>query len=202
MNYALTALLVFCLIAWGFVLVPPVVRLFGGVVRPTDSIGSFRNKMSVLGGSTPRSYIANPAMPRPATATAEVEGFGAGVVDLRESGRSPSSGERVADLASHRRSRPADSARRREARQRRRNIFTGLLASLPVTFLLAVVVGGPTWLLFTVAMVAFAGYTALLWQMNQAALERSRKVVDLGERTPAPAASTSAGLRHISVVGR
>lgn len=186
MNYALTALLVFCLIAWGFVLVPPVLRLFGGVVRPTDSIGSFRNKMSVLGGSAPRTNLAGPVMAPRAQQPAEVEGFGA----------------EVADLGSHRRTRPVDAASRRAARQRRRNIFTGLLASLPVTFLLAVIVGGPTWLLFTVSMIAFAAYTGLLWQMNQTAIERSRKVVDLTERTAAPAAANTGGLRHVSMMGR
>jgi hypothetical protein len=188
MNYALTALLVFCLIAWGFVLVPPAVRLFSGVVRPTDSIGSFRDKMSVLAGATPSRYLQGPSTSAPAPIEAEVQGFG--------------TDHQVLDLTERRHTRPsgADVARRRAAKQRRRQIFTGLLASLPVTFLLAVVVGGPAWLLFTVAMVAFAGYTALLWQMQQRVLEQSDKVAFLPTGTAAPAAR--ADVRHISVVAR
>ncbi|MBK5224380.1 MAG: hypothetical protein JJE52_16205 [Acidimicrobiia bacterium] len=38
-------------IAWGSVLVPPLLRLLGGARRPSDSIGSFRNNMSLLGNS-------------------------------------------------------------------------------------------------------------------------------------------------------
>ena len=191
MSYALTALLVFCLIAWGFVLVPPAVRLLNGVIRPADSIGSFRNKMAVLAGSTPAGHLRGPAVaPRTPAATvdAEVQGFG--------------TEHQILDLAAHRRSRPsrADVARRRAAKRRRRNIFTGLLASVPVTFLFALVVGGPAWVLFMLSLVAFAGYTALLYQVQQAALERSRKVAFL----PANAGATiqPREVRHISVVGR
>ncbi|MDZ7679081.1 MAG: hypothetical protein U5K29_11070 [Acidimicrobiales bacterium] len=202
MNYALTALLVFCLIAWGFVLVPPAVRLLNGVVRPSDSISSFRNKMSVLSGSTPSTLrgagvAAAPAGPRagrPAEPEPEVEGFG---IDLRDG-----ADHAVLDLAAHRRARPngADVARRRAAKRRRRNIFTGLLAALPVTFLLAVVFGGPAWVLFMLTMVAFAAYTALLWQMQQAALERGRKVAVLPTGPGAVAQRGEA--RHVSLVAR
>ncbi|MFP4512541.1 MAG: hypothetical protein ACLFRV_06300 [Acidimicrobiales bacterium] len=200
MNYALTALLVFCLIAWGFVLVPPAVRLLNGVVRPSDSISSFRNKMSVLAGSTPSTLRGAGVAPASAgsragaPAEAEVEGFD---IDLRDGPE-----HQVLDLAAHRRGRPngAEVARRRAAKRRRRNIFTGLLAALPVTFLLAVVVGGPAWVLFMLTMVAFATYTALLWQMQQAALERARKVAFL----PAgPGATDQRGeTRHVSLVAR
>jgi hypothetical protein len=181
MNLALTALLVFCLIAWGFVLVPPAVRLLSGVIRPSDSIGSFRNKMAVLAGSTPSGYLRGPVAP-PA---------GVPVADPRQ----------VLDLAEHRRTHANrnDAARRRATRARRRNIFTGLLASVPVTFLLAVVVGGPAWMLFTLSILAFGAYTALLWQMQQAALERRNKVSVLPS---APATSQVTELRRISVAGR
>lgn len=174
MNLALTALLVFCLIAWGFVLVPPAVRLLSGVVRPSDSIGSFRAKMTVLGGSPP----LNPTIDLTATDQR--------VLDL---------GGRISSRAS------AESARqRRAAKARRRQIFTGLMGATPVTFLAAVVVGGPAWVLFALTLFSFAGYTALLWQMRQAALERSRKVAFL----PGTEASVGARsqLRPVSVASR
>jgi hypothetical protein len=177
MSYALTALLGFCLIAWGFVLVPPAVRLLSGVIRPSDSIGSFRNKMAVLAGQTPGSYLQAPAP--------QAEGS-----------------NRVLDLAAHRRTQVdrADAVRRRAAKARRRNIFTGLLASVPVTFVLAVVIGGPAWVLFALSVVAFGGYTALLWQMQQTALERRHKVAVLP--SPARPMAQQGELRRISVVGR
>jgi hypothetical protein len=188
MNLALTALLVFCLIAWGFVLVPPAVRLLSGVIRPSDSIGSFRTKMAVLAGSTPSSHLLGPVAP-PA---------GVPVAD----GTPPTTPRQVLDLAERRRTHAHrnDAARRRAATARRRTIFTGLLASVPVTFLLAVVVGGPGWTLFTLSLLAFAGYTALLWQMQQAALERRRKVAVLP--TSVRPAGEPTELRRISVVGR
>lgn len=159
MSYALTALLGFCLIAWGFVLVPPAVRLLSGVIRPSDSIGNFRNKMAVLAGSTPSSYLQGPA-PAPI-------------------GSHPD--HQVVDLTAHRRSQAnrADSSRRRAARARRRQIFTGLLAAIPVTAVLALLAGGAAWILFALSVVAFGGYTALLWQMQQNAAERRRKVAVL-----------------------
>jgi hypothetical protein len=190
MNYALTALLVFCLIAWGFVLVPPAVRLLSGVIRPSDSIGSFRNKMAVLAGSTPSGYLRGPS-PAPVPRRIAIETTSPVV---RE--------HQVLDLAAHRRAHPnrVEIARRRAAKQRRRNIFTGLLASVPATFVLAVIVGGPLWLVFSLSMAAFGGYTALLWQMQQTALERSRKVAFLP--ATAPPVAQQGELRRISVLGR
>ena len=183
MSLALTALLVFCLIAWGFVLVPPAVRLLSGVVRPSDSIGSFRTKMTVLGGTHHETDLIQSAS-TPLTSASP-----------------PNSG--VLDLRAHRAVRMdvSDAARqRRAAKQRRRNIFNGLLGATPVTFLLAVAVGGPAWALFALTLFAFAGYTALLMQMQQNAREQSRKVAFLP--STASQAPASASLRRISVVGR
>ena len=188
MNLALTALLGFCLIAWGFVLVPPAIRLLSGVIRPSDSIGSFRNKMAVLAGSTPSSYLNGPPGVRAPGAEAQ----------LAATVRPP----QVHDLAERRRVHASrdSSARRRAAKARRRNVFTGLLASVPVTFLLGVAAGGPAWMLFGLSLVAFVAYTALLMQMQQRAAERRHKVAVLP--TSAPARSAQGELRHISVVGR
>ena len=182
MSYALTALLGFCLIAWGFVLIPPAVRLLSGVIRPSDSIGNFRNKMAVLAGSTPNSYLQGPAAePAPTV--------------VRSS--------QVLDFSAHRQSHVnrAEAARRRAACARRRHIFTGLLVSVPVTLLFALVLGGPAWMLFGLSVVAFGGYTALLVQMKQNQAERRRKVAVLPS-TVHPMASASAEVRPISVVAR
>lgn len=187
MNLALTALLMFCLIAWGFVLVPPAVRLLSGVIRPSDSIGTFRTKMAVLAGSTPSSALNGSASAPAGVPVLEAAPLGAP--------------RQVHDLAERRRSHATrqDSLRRRAAKARRRRIFTGLLVSVPVTFLLAVVVGGPGWMLFTLSLLAFGGYTALLWQMQQTALERRTKVAVLPST---PVAGQVTELRRISAVGR
>ncbi len=167
MNLALTALLMFCLIAWGFVLVPPAIRLLSGVIRPSDSIGSFRHKMTVLAGSTPSSYLSGSSQ-----AVGQAAPIGPAPAPV------PS---QVLDLAERRRvnSDRAAAARRRAAKARRRQIFTGLAVSVPVTFLMALVLGTVGWLLFGLSILAFGGYTALLWQMQQRALERRRKVAVL-----------------------
>jgi hypothetical protein len=186
MNLALTALLMFCLIAWGFVLVPPAVRLLSGVIRPSDSIGSFRNKMAVLAGSTPSSYLTGPSAP-------------AGVPSAQPAAVAP---RQVHDLAERRRVHASrnTAASRRAAKARRRNIFTGLLASVPVTLMLAVAAGGAAWMLFGLSLLAFAAYTSLLVQMQQRAIERRRKVAVLP--TPARPVAAQGELRRISVVGR
>jgi hypothetical protein len=182
MSMALTGLLIFCLIAWGFVLVPPAVRLLSGVIRPSDSIGTFRNKMAVLAGTSPVGF-APAGVP---TATSEAN----------EANR------QVLDLSAHRRAHNArsDSARRRAARQRRRQVFITLLSSVPVTFLLGVAVGGPAWMIFLLSLAAFAGYTALLWQMQQATLERTRKVAVFP--VAAQPGRDASDLRRVSFVGR
>lgn len=180
MSYALTALLGFCLIAWGFVLVPPAIRLLSGVIRPSDSIGNFRNKMAVLAGSSPSTYMQGSSS---VSAPARV-----------------GSDSQVVDLTAHRRSQAtrADSARRRAARARRRHIFTGLLASVPVTAILAVMAGGAAWMLFLLSVLAFGAYTALLWQMQQNARERRHKVAVL----PSSTRPTAQQGRPLTVVAR
>jgi hypothetical protein len=135
-------------IAWGSVLLPPVLRLFGGV-RASDSIGSFRDKMSLLGGTGP------------------VRRSGGPVIDLtvRPAGLSPAAG--------------AARRQRQAAKQRRRNILVGLLAASCATLLAALALGGLAWALFGVSAVLLGAYVALLWQMQQVAVERHRKVAYL-----------------------
>lgn len=144
-------------IAWGSVLVPPVLRLVGGVGRgrSSDSIGSFRDKMSLLGGSAPMRT--------------------SGSIDLTTR---PITSSFAPVAGSARRQRQA-------ATQRRRNILTGLLLANGVTLLAALVVGGIAWAAFTVALLALAAYVGLLWQMQQAALERRHKVAYLPQHDAA-----------------
>lgn len=138
-------------IAWGSVLVPPVLRLVGGVGRgrSSDSIGSFRDKMSLLGGSGPvRSSGSFDLTTRPIAASfAPVAG--------------------------------AARRQRQAATQRRRNILTGLLLANGVALLGALVLGGVAWLAFAAVLVALVAYVGLLWQMQQVAVERRRKVTYL-----------------------
>lgn len=58
------------LAAWGFVLIPPVIRLLGGINRPNDTIGTFRANMSVLGGN--RSDSRNSLAPQASQSFSEM----------------------------------------------------------------------------------------------------------------------------------
>lgn len=142
-------------IAWGSVLLPPVVRLFGGVGRASDSVGSFRHKMSVLGGS---------ALP-------SRRGAEGPIIDLTVRAAAPSP-VGAGSLGGARRQRQA-------AKQRRRAILVGLLGAAGASLLLALVVGGLAWGLFGVVAVLLGAYVALLWQMQQMAVERRHKVAYL-----------------------
>jgi hypothetical protein len=147
-------------IAWGSVLLPPVLRLFGGVGRASDSIGGFRDKMSLLGGS------ALPAR----------RGADGPVIDLTARAAVPTG---AASLGARR--------PRQAAKKRRRDILVGLLAGAGATLLLALVVGGLAWGLFGVTFVLLGAYVALLWQMQQMAVERRHKVAYLPHGEVAPA---------------
>lgn len=140
-------------IAWASVLLPPLLRLFGGVSRSSDSIGSFRDKMSVLGSGMGRGRSSGPVLD----------------LTMRASG----------GPATSMRSTVSPNLRRSAARQRRRQVLAGLLASAGVTLLAALVVGGVAWALFAVTALLLGAYVALLWQMQQVALERRRKVAYL-----------------------
>ena len=145
----------FFVIAWSFVLVPPAARLLRGVIRPSDTIGSFQQKMSLLGGSSPAGIAPGPT---------SVETPNGPVLDLRAHRVQRGSTERSAAARS--------AAQRRASRKRRRDIFTGLLGATGVSLVMALAVGGAMWL-------AFVAYTALLWQLQQSVLERTHKVAYL-----------------------
>lgn len=138
------ALAIGLVIAWASVLLPPVARLLGGVGRASDSVGSFRAKMSVLGSS--------PSGP---------------VLDLTTAAASSVGGQV---------SRGVPRARQSAAKKRRRDILVGLLLGTGIALLAALTVGGIAWLAFVGLGLMLGAYVALLWQVQQATLERQRKV--------------------------
>lgn len=137
------ALAIGLVIAWASVLLPPVARLLGGVGRASDSVGSFRAKMSVLGSGSGH------------------------VLDLTTAAASSVGGQV---------SRSVPRSRQSAARKRRRDILVGLLLGTGIALLAALTVGGVAWLAFVVLGLMLGAYVALLWQVQQTALERQRKV--------------------------
>jgi hypothetical protein len=135
-------------VAWASIILPPVVRFVGGRVgRGADSIGSFRSDMARLGG-------------RSRTASAGV----GPVLDLT----TRATAARPAPVRS--------GGPRTSARKRRRDILVGLMASTGVLALAGVALGGLAWYAFGLSFVLLAGYVGLLWSIQQAQLERQRKV--------------------------
>jgi hypothetical protein len=184
MNYALTALLVFCLIAWGFVLVPPAVRLFSGS-RPSHRLDRLVPRQDVGPGGRDAIPLPPGAVDRPSPH----RGRGPGLRSTIRSSISPSAvtparlGPMPPGVG------PPSSVAARSSPgcwPRSRSPSCSPSSS-----------AGPAWLLFTVAMVAFAGYTALLWQMQQRVFEQSDKVAFLpadnrpAHRLLAPSCATS-----------
>jgi hypothetical protein len=150
---------------WAAVLLPPWYQA-RRLNRPGDSIASFRNQLSVLERATPGARI-------PATRTRPA--------------RPPASAPQVARVVAlprpqqpERRERPERPERtlpsRRDARRRRRDVFLTLLGAAGLTFVLALVIGGPVWGLHLAVDVLFGGYVAMLIRLQQQAAEREMKL--------------------------
>lgn len=157
-------------LAWASILLPPVVRFVGGRVgRGADSVGSFRSNMDRLGGGARRAGA----------------GATGPVLDLTQ--RPVSSTVGVA------------GTRRVSARKRRRDILVGLLALGGVLLLGALALGGVLWYAFGLSFLLLGAYVALLWSMQQAQLERQRKVSYLPGRDSAGGAGVPAhiGMRQV-----
>jgi hypothetical protein len=155
---------------WGFVLIPPYLQS-RREHRPSDSIASFRQQLNVLERATPGAPRSN------------LSRLDVGRADLP---RSHARGN-VAQLAA-RRPHVAPSAaaqRRADVRRRRRDVFTTLLATAGVTLVLAVVLGGPLWMLHLAVDVALVGYVAMLVSIQQQRTEREHKVRPMPQPTPA-----------------
>ena len=149
---------------WGFVLIPPYLQT-RRESRPGDSIASFRQQLHVLERTTPGARSSNLAR------------LDVGRYDVpRYAPRS-----NVAQLAGRsgpaRRPSPSQAAMHRaEIRRRRRDVFMTLLGAVVVTFVLAVALGGPIWMLHLVVDVVFVAYVALLVSLQQQTLEKEQKV--------------------------
>ncbi len=144
---------------WGFVLIPPYLQT-RRESRPSDSIASFRQQLSVLERTTPGGRSSN-------LARLDVGRYDIPRYDPRSNVRQLATGGR----------RPAAATMRRaEIRRRRRDVFVTLLGAVAVSFLLAVLLGGAVWMLHVVIDAVFAGYVWLLASIQQQATERDLKV--------------------------
>ncbi len=161
---------------WGFVLIPPYLQ-GRRESRPSDSIASFRQQLSVLERTTPGTQRSN-------LARLDVGRYDIPRYDTRSN---------VSQLAARGR-RPAPSAaavRRAEARRRRRDVFVTLLGAVGVSFVLAMLLGGSVWWLHLLIDAAFVAYVAMLVSIQQQAAERDLKVRHLpptAARRPVPPA--------------
>jgi nitrate reductase NapE component len=156
-----TTVLVLVILAliWAAVLVPPYLQN-RRETRPGDSIASFRNQLNVLERTTPGSSRSN-------LSRLDVGRYDAPSYNARSN---------VAQLAG-RSSAPSPAAlRRAEARRRRRDVFVFLLGAVGVTFILAVAMGGPVWMLHLAVDVVFVAYVGLLVSMQAQTSEREVKV--------------------------
>ena len=72
---------------------------------------------------------------------------------------------------------------RNEAKKRRRDVLFTLAGAAGVTFLMALMLGGPVWGLQLICDVLLAGYVVLLIQVQQRAMERDVKVRYLPSRS-------------------
>lgn len=174
--------LVILAIVWAVFLLPQLFR--ARAERSSDSIGNFRNQLSVLERTTPAaSRSVSPLRPasRPQAPT----------------GHRPAAGRHVAPAPRQvppatRPSAPARSghaAGRALARKRRRDVFCGLLVAMGATLVLGLVPSLRMMLvLHLVVDVLFAAYVALLVRARNLAAEREIKVRFLpGVVTPQPA---------------
>jgi hypothetical protein len=145
---------------WGFVLIPPYLQT-RRESRPSDSIASFRQQLSVLERTTPGGRSSN-------LARLDVGRYEIPRYDPRSNVRQLASGGR--------RAASGVALRRAEARRRRRDVFVTLLGAVGVSFALALVLGGSVWMLHLAIDVAFAAYVWLLVTIQQQTAEREMKV--------------------------
>ena len=152
-------------VIWAAVLLPPWFQN-RRENRPSDSIASFRQQLSVLQRTTPGSS------PRPVAS--HVAPAGSVVTSLHMN-------RPVARVEARR-----HAMRRAEARKRRRDVLITLVGAAAATLLLAVALGGPVWALHLAVDVILVAYVALLLQMAQRGAEREAKVRYLPQRNARP----------------
>jgi hypothetical protein len=153
-------------VIWAAVLLPPYLQN-RSESRPADSISSFQRQLSVL---ERRAGTAAPSSDRLAT--------GAGPRAARAAGIS-----RTTTLQPFRMTRSA-------ARKRRREVLFTLAGAAVLTFPLAVIMGGPVWVLHLLCDVMLGAYVLMLIQSQQRTAEQDTKVRYLSGRqgrSPEPA---------------
>jgi len=121
--------------------------------RPADSISSFQRQLSVL---ERRAVMVNPSLQRPA-----------------HDGRHVASVYAVAPMR----------LSRTEAKKRRRDVLFTLAGAAGLTFVMALMLGGPVWGLHLVCDLLLGAYVVLLAQAQQRAMERNVKVRYLPDRS-------------------
>ncbi len=146
----MTLVLLVLAVVWAAVLIPPALRS-RAEGRPGDSISAFRRQLAGLNRTTPRSIQVPLAQP-------------ASAQNVR--------GPNFASPGS-----PAKSkAVRSRTLKRRRDILTGLLATVAFTLLLAIFFGGAFWTLNVFFDLALGGYVGLLVRLRNVTAEREMKV--------------------------
>jgi hypothetical protein len=159
-----TLLVLFILaVIWLAVLLPPWLQN-RGATRSADTITTFRNQLSVLerraGSVAPHRVAAN----SPNVSTMYPYGAsirpGVGPASPRYSFGPP----------------PAVRMTAAEARRRRRDVFNTLAAAAVLTFVLAVFIGGPVWILHGLTVVLIGIYAALARGAQRQAADRDLKV--------------------------
>lgn len=141
--------------AWAAFLLPPYVR-HRRDARPGDSISSFRQQLSTLERTAPGGRPVSALAPRDTAPTSP---------NHRPLHRGPGA-----------------PATRMDGRRRRRDILLTLVAAAALTFVLAVLLGGPAVWLHVAIDVVLAGYVWLLVQLRKSAADRAAKVRYLPQR--------------------
>lgn len=81
---------------------------------------------------------------------------------------------------------PAARLSRSEAKRRRRDVLFTLAGAASVTFVMALMLGGPVWGLHLLCDLMLGAYVVLLAQSQQRAVERDAKVRYLPDRSARP----------------
>lgn len=139
--------LLFLAVVWAVFLVPQVLRA-RAEKTPSDSIGAFRNQLSVLDRMAPGAPV--------------------------RSHRSLAHG--AAAVPMHRPVGVRRVSQKELVRRRRTNILLGLLASMALTLVLGVVLGGKLLLAHLVLDLLFVAYCGMLVRARNLATEREMKV--------------------------
>jgi len=133
-----------------------------------DSIGSFRQHLSVLERAAPLTVVP------------------ANRMHLPRSHASGAIGPYRPALAPH--GRPPAQRNRRQAQKRRRDVLMGLVVAMAGSALLAMIPGlSIMWLVNVVVDVMFVAYVGLLVRMRNVAAEREMKLTFLPNARPLPA---------------